>query len=132
MVGDCALTKQSAFTALTSVFVHWSTSFSGSDGLDRTRAPGLVEPGFKRTVESKAEEPGLAGNRLDPVRLVPLRGLRAEPDRRGSVGIGHKVGVAFIVLAGVRLIRLKHGTGLRVVDHEGPEVLCRNIRRQGH
>ncbi len=51
------------------------------DKLDLARLPGLVEPGFQRTVQAQDHEPALAGHRLDPVRLLARRRFRSEPDR---------------------------------------------------
>ncbi len=55
--------------------------------LDLTRSPSLIDPGLEGGVHAKDNEPALAGNRLDPVILVPLGRLEPEVDRVGSIAV---------------------------------------------
>lgn len=56
---------------------QWSGRVVG-DQLDFAWPPGFVEPRFQRAVEPQEAEPALAGDRLDPVRLVARWLLWAE------------------------------------------------------
>src|ERR1700733_6133545 len=62
---------------------NWSV-----EGLKFVEFPGLVEPWLERAVEAEERKPGFAGDRLDPVRLLALRGRGAEVQVVGSVGVG--------------------------------------------
>ena len=86
-----------------------------------TGTPGLVEPGFGWAIETQEGEPALAGNRLDPVRFLAGRRLRAEVEIDRPIFVLDHL-VAGVVLAGVRLAGLEFGASLRVIDHHGNEL----------
>ena len=45
-----------------------------------TRTPGLLEPRLERPIEAEQHVPALAGDRLDPVVVLAVRGFRPEED----------------------------------------------------
>ena len=96
--------------------------------LDFPRRDRLVEPWLERTVQAEDHEPALAGHGLDPVGFLARRSLRTEVDVDRTVGIGDEL-VALAVPAGKRLAGLQLGARLRIVQHDGPEILRRRIGR---
>src|SRR6516225_8927658 len=96
--------------------------------LELAGPPGLVEPRLERAVEADHYKPALARDRLRPVGFLAGGRLWAEVEIDRSIGVDHQL-VALVVLAGERLARLQLGARLRVVEHDRPEILCRNVRR---
>ena len=97
--------------------------------LDIARLPLAFKPGLQRTVKPKNSEPALIGDGLNPIRLMSLRCLWAKPQRNRSISIDHHITIALIVFRRIRLAGLQHRTSLGVIDHDGPEVLGRNVGR---
>lgn len=94
--------------------------------LNFPRSPGLVEPGFQRSIEPHQREPALAGNLLHPLLFKASRGLGAKPHIHRSIGIGFDA----LVLAdhtGGFLVGLQHRAGLVVTYNHRPEILHLDI-----
>src|SRR5512139_2803410 len=100
------------------------------DGDGVAGAPALVEPRLERAEEAHDDEVAATGPCLHPVALASFGRFRAEPDGVAAIRVG---GEAFPVAvdAGGALVGLEQGTGLVVVDGEGPEVSGWDRARQG-
>src|ERR1700739_949715 len=108
---------------------------TSGDELDLARAPFLGEERLKRSVEAQDYEPAFARHGLNPVAVLCVGWLWwSGIDFPGGVlssqrGRGRG---ALAPCSREALRRLEHGARLIVVDCERPEILCRDIRRQGH
>ena len=87
-----------------------------------TWLPAFVEPGIQRPIQAQDREPALSRHRGYPVRRLPRRRFRAEPDRRAAIGIGFDVAALAADAREGRTRRLQQGTRLRVVVDERPEI----------
>src|SRR6516162_5774255 len=106
----------------------WPCPWRLAHQLDLAGPPGLVDPRFERAVEAEHHKPALASDRLHPVGFLAGGRLWAEVEIDRAVSVDHQL-VALVVLAGERFARLQLGARLRVVEHDRPEILCRNVRR---
>jgi hypothetical protein len=97
--------------------------------LEFSWSPGLVEPWIERAVEAQDCEPSSAGNSLNPVAFFTGWRLRTEVEVVGAVGVflDPRTVASF---GGKLLVRLKHGSRLRVVNDHRPKVFGRRVRRQ--
>src|SRR5271169_1687745 len=82
---------------------------------DLARFPRLVEPRFERPIEAQDDEPAFPRNGLNPVSLMTRRCGRAKPDFHRRVGIDDDT-LFLAADAWKPLVRLKHGTGLVVIE----------------
>jgi hypothetical protein len=94
--------------------------------------PSLVEPRLERSVEAEQHEPGLAGQGLDPVRLLTLGRGGAEVQVVGAVGVGLELAGAAGQGRPDGRGDLGERAGLGVVDVHGPEVLGRRVQVDVH
>src|SRR5271165_2418742 len=96
--------------------------------LEFARLPSLVKPRLQRTVEAQDGEPSSAGNGLNPVAFFTGWRLRTEVEVVGAVSV--LLDPAAVASFGrKRLVRLKHGSRLCVVNDHRPKVLGWRVSR---
>ena len=98
-------------------------------GFDLTWAPCLVEPGLFRAVEAQDGEPALAGAGLNPVGCALRWPLRPDGEQHAAIRVGPQVFAHAVDARELLVGGLQHGSCLRVVNDERPEVLRRHVSR---
>src|SRR4051794_9357400 len=92
--------------------------------LNLSRAPSLVEPRFKRTVEPQEGIPTFTRDRLHPVCFLARGGLWSEINVHRTIRIDQQSLGETTDSRGL-LIGLEHRACLVIVERERPEILGR-------